>query len=90
MKANLPDEGEGGRLRIYEVSQHKFYRELPREYPVISFNDFTALYAERVPPEEVNAPDANFIKVFHFQSEPNRAHGVPFKFLLIEVCLDLI
>lgn len=86
MKANLEDEGEAGRLRIYEVSQHKVYRELGREYPVISLNDFTTLYAERVPEEEVNADEAHFIKVFHFQNDLNRAHGVPFRFLLKEVC----
>ncbi|KAH6696852.1 ubiquitin carboxyl-terminal hydrolase [Plectosphaerella plurivora] len=84
MKANLDDEGEAGRIRVYEVSQHKVYRELPREYPVISLNDFTTLYAERVPEEEANADEAHFIKVFHFQGELNRTHGVPFRFLLKE------
>ncbi|KAI8304182.1 ubiquitin carboxyl-terminal hydrolase [Colletotrichum asianum] len=84
-KAGIPEEAEGGRIRVYETSSHKFYRELPRDYPVISMNDYTNVYAERVPEEEANEEEANnFIQVFHFQNEPNRVHGIPFKFLLIE------
>lgn len=86
MKANLEEEGTAGRLRVYEVSQHKIYRELPRDYPVISLNDYTSLYAERVPEEEANADESSFVRVFHFHTEVNRAHGVPFKFLMKEVC----
>lgn len=84
MKANLEEEGTAGRLRVYEVSQHKIYRELPRDYPVISLNDYTSLYAERVPEEEANADESSFVRVFHFHTEVNRAHGVPFKFLMKE------
>ena len=85
-KAGIPEEAEGGRIRVYETSSHKFYRELPRDYPVISMNDYTNVYAERDPAEEANEEEANnFIQVFHFQNEPNRVHGIPFKFLLIEV-----
>lgn len=86
-KARIPDEVEGGRIRVYEVNGHKFSRELPRDYSVISMSDYTTFYAERVPEEELHATDDNsFISVFHFQNEPSRAHGVPFKFLLQEVC----
>ncbi|KAM0601550.1 hypothetical protein ACHAP1_008588 [Verticillium nonalfalfae] len=73
-RADLTDEAESGRIRVYEASQHKFYRELKRDYPVISLNDYTNLYAERVPDDEVNVDDTNTISVFHFQGEPNRAH----------------
>lgn len=85
MKAQIPDESEAGRIRVYEVTGHKFFRELPREHPVISINDYTSLVAERVPEEEVGAEENQFIQVFHFQNEPSRAHGMPFKFLLKEV-----
>jgi ubiquitin carboxyl-terminal hydrolase 7 len=89
-KAQIPDETEGGRIRIYEASNNKFFRELARDYPVISMNDYTAVYAERVPEEEINAEESFFIYVFHFQNEPSRVHGVPFKFLLIDVSLLLL
>lgn len=85
-KAGIPDETEGGRIRVYETSNHKFYRELPRDYPIISLNDYTNVIAERVPEDELNEEGHNFIQVFHFQTEPSRVHGVPFKFMLIEVC----
>ncbi|ROT43204.1 ubiquitin carboxyl-terminal hydrolase [Sodiomyces alkalinus F11] len=83
-KAEIPDEAEDGRIRVYESSQNKFYRELSREYPVISLNEYTGLFAERVPEEELKADEGHFIPVFHFQNEPQRTHGIPFKFLLIE------
>ncbi|UQC82690.1 ubiquitin carboxyl-terminal hydrolase [Colletotrichum lupini] len=84
-KASIPDETEGGRIRVYETSSHKFYRELSRDYPVISMNDYTNVFAERVPEEEINDEEAtSFIQVFHFQNEPSRVHGVPFKFMLVE------
>jgi ubiquitin carboxyl-terminal hydrolase 7 len=85
-KAKLASEEEGGRMRIYETSNHKFFRELDRSYPVISINDYTAVVAERVPEDELEVKDSTqYISVFHFQGEPSRAHGVPFRFLLKEV-----
>lgn len=90
-KAGIPDETEGGRIRIYETSSHKFYRELSRDYPVISLNDYTNVYAERVPEDEQNHDEQSvFIPVFHFQNEPGRVHGVPFKFMLIEVSVAFV
>jgi ubiquitin carboxyl-terminal hydrolase 7 len=83
-KAQITDESEGGRIRVYETSSHKFYREPPRDHPVMNLNDYTQIYAERIPDEEVAAEDLNFIHVFHFQNEVSRLHGVPFKFPIIE------
>ncbi|KFA48120.1 hypothetical protein S40293_09283 [Stachybotrys chartarum IBT 40293] len=83
-KANLSDEAEAGRIRVYETSSHRFYREPRREHLVSNLNDYTQIYAERVPEEELAADDNNFINVFHFQTEVTRVHGVPFKFLLVE------
>ena len=86
-KAKLTDETQGGRVRIYETNSHKFSRELARDYPVISISDYTRLVAERVPEEELDAEDGSyFIQVFHFQNEPSRIHGIPFRFLVKEVC----
>jgi ubiquitin carboxyl-terminal hydrolase 7 len=84
-KAQLPSESEAGRIRIYETSSNKFYREPKRELEVAHLNEYTQIYAERVPEEEQAADDNNFINVFHFQNDVSRVHGVPFKFLLVEV-----
>ncbi|KAK4238732.1 hypothetical protein C8A03DRAFT_43589 [Achaetomium macrosporum] len=84
-KAKIPSEEEAGPIRIYEISNHKFFRELDRNYPVISINDYTTVIAERIPTEEVGVQDqTHFISVFHFHGEPSRAHGIPFRFLLKE------
>jgi len=85
-KAKIPDEVEGGKIRVYETNSHKYSRELPRDYPVISINEYVRLVAERVPEEELDQPDDSsaYIQVFHFQNEPSRVHGMPFRFLLKE------
>lgn len=51
----------------------------------MNLNEYTQIFAERIPEEEKAADENNFIHVFHFQNEVNRVHGVPFKFLLLEV-----
>ncbi|KAK7996278.1 ubiquitin carboxyl-terminal hydrolase [Apiospora marii] len=83
-KAQINDEQEGGRIRVYEIHNHQFHRELPPTYPVLSINDYTEVVAERIPDEELEADDRNFVKVIHFQNDPTRVHGIPFKFLLKE------
>ncbi|KAH7318703.1 hypothetical protein B0I35DRAFT_353900 [Stachybotrys elegans] len=83
-KAQLPSESEAGRIRIYETSSNKFFREPKREMDVAHINEYTQIYAERVPEEEQAADGNNFINVFHFQNDVSRVHGVPFKFLLLE------
>ncbi|KAK3325274.1 hypothetical protein B0H66DRAFT_116641 [Apodospora peruviana] len=84
-KAKIPNEEEGGKIRIYETSNHRFFRDLPRDYPVISINDYTTVVAERIPEEELEVKDSSqFISVFHFQGEPSRVHGMPFRFLIHE------
>jgi ubiquitin carboxyl-terminal hydrolase 7 len=83
-KAQLDDESDAGRIRVYEASSNRVYREPPRDHPVLNLSEYTQVFAERIPEEEIGADDNNFIDVFHFQNEVNRTHGVPFKFLLIE------
>ncbi|KAI9898253.1 hypothetical protein N3K66_006613 [Trichothecium roseum] len=83
-KAKIADEAEGGRIRVYETSANRVYREPPRDQPVFNLSDYTSIYAERVPESELSAEDNDFIQVYHFQNEVNRAHGVPFKLLLVE------
>jgi ubiquitin carboxyl-terminal hydrolase 7 len=84
-KAQIKDEIEAGRIRVYEIHNHKFFRELVPSYPVLSINDYVDVIAERVPEEEIDAPERDFIKVIHFQNDPSRVHGIPFKFLLKDV-----
>lgn len=84
-KAKIPSEQEAGRIRVYEATNHKFYRELDRTYPVISISDYAPVIAERIPPEDAEVDDPKqFISVFQFHGEPSRAHGIPFRFLLKE------
>lgn len=83
-KAQISDEAEGGRIRVYETSSNKFYREPAREHPVLNLNEYTQIYAERVPEDELTVDESNYIQAFHFQNDVNRVHGVPFKFMLIE------
>lgn len=84
-KANIAPEADEGRIRIYESSSNKFYREPPRDHTVMTLNDYTQLFAERVPEEETTAEDGSYVSVFHFQNEVNRVHGTPFRFLIVEV-----
>lgn len=88
-KAGIPSEAEGGRIRVYETSSHRFHRELGRGFSVLNINEYSTLYAERIPKQELDAEENHLIQVFHFHSEPSRVHGVPFRFLLIEVRADL-
>lgn len=84
-KAGLKDVQEEGPLRVYEIHHHKFFRDLPYSYPVLSINDYADVIAERVPEEELGADERDLIKVMHFHQDASRVHGIPFKFLLKEV-----
>jgi len=45
------------------------------------------LILQEVPREELEADDSDkLIGVFHFSKEPQRTHGVPFKFVVKRVC----
>lgn len=85
-KAKIPSEEEAGKIRVYETSSHhKWFRDLARDYSVLSINDYTSVIAERMPAEDAAVSDqANFISCFHFHGEPSRAHGIPFRFLVKE------
>lgn len=81
-KAGLDDETIRN-TRIYEAHGGKIYKELSEDYSVASVNEFVTLYAERIPEEEQKAEDGDkAIYAFHFDKEPNKPHGVPFKFLV--------
>lgn len=83
-KVNLPD-GSRDRVRIYEVHSNKIHRALSHKVAVTNISEYVSLFAELIPDEELETFDEStrFIDVFHFNREPTRAHGVPFRFLLI-------
>jgi len=83
-KAKIADEAEGGRIRIYEASSNRFYREPTRDHPVLNLNEYTQIFAERIPKEEEDCNPSDLISVFHFQNEVSRMHGIPFRFLMVE------
>lgn len=86
-KANL-DEETIRNTRIYEAHGGKIYKELSEEYSVASVNEFVTLYAERIPEEEQTAEEGDrSLSAFHFDKEPNKPHGVPFRFLVKPVRL---
>lgn len=72
-------------VRIYEAHGGKVYKELGDNFNVTGVNEFVILYAEKIPDEELNALEGTpSIYCFHFDKEPNKPHGVPFKFMLKE------
>jgi len=82
-KAKMSDE-VAQNLRFYEAHSSRVYKELSRDNSVASFSEFVAIYAEQIPQDELDA-DENTDKAvyaFHFDKEPNKPHGVPFKFVV--------
>lgn len=86
-KANLDDDTVR-ETRIFEVHSGKLSKELRADTSVALVNDYSTLYAERIPSEELdlNGED-RVISAFNFDREPNRPHGVPFKFVVKSVSL---
>lgn len=81
-KANLDDETTHD-LRILEVHSGKIYKELREDSNVAAINEYSTLYAEKTPEEELNVEeDERVIGAFNFDREPSRTHGVPFKFIV--------
>ena len=83
-KAGLASEEEAGLIRVYEISNYKYSKELPRNYQVVAINEYKSVIAERIPEEEAQAEEGFLISVFHFHNEPSRPHGMPFRFLVLE------
>lgn len=87
-KANLDDETVRD-LRLLEVMGGKIKQDLRNDYSVTNINEYSTLYAERIPAEELNKDDEDrVISAFNFDREINRTHGVPFKFVVKPVSLS--
>ena len=81
-KLNLQDDDIKD-VRIYEAHGGKVYKELTDDFNVAGVNEFVVLYAEKIPDEEVNAAaDDRAVYCYHFDKEPTKPHGVPFKFMI--------
>lgn len=82
-KLKLSDDVDIRRIRIVEVAAGKIARQLPGDFNVATIGEFTNLYAEVIPDEEINADDLDRdIYCYHFDKEPNKPHGVPFIFIV--------
>lgn len=74
-------------IRVYEVHGSKIYKMLHPSFNVTGISDYVSLYAETIPDEELHPGEkTRFINAFQFNKEPSRAHGVPFRFLVKQVC----
>ena len=80
-KAKLDDETNQN-VRICEVRGNKVYKELLLDDPVAILSEYAGLFAEKMPEEERDADRRNFVDCFHFEKEPTKPHGIPFKFLV--------
>lgn len=77
------DDCPSENIRIYEVHSCKIYKILHQTFGVAGINDYVSLYAEMIPDEELEPGKADsFINVFHYDKEPSKAYGVPFRFLV--------
>ena len=81
-KAQIDDEVKGGPIRLYEIHNHKLQKEPLRESAIINISDYHMVVCERVPEEEISPEEGTFIQAYHYHSEPSKAHGTPFKFLI--------
>ena len=69
--------------RVYSVHSSKIQKELGIDYPVASVLDYTTLVAERLPKEDIEPAEGDrLVYAFHFDKEPSKPHGIPFKFYL--------
>lgn len=74
------------RVHVFEVHNHKIHRDCPSQYPVMNFNEYTQLYAEPRPEEELNpAKDERLGSAFHFERDIVKSYGHPFQFLIKDV-----
>lgn len=70
-------------IRIYESHSNKYYKEFEDVQPVAGIQDYMVLYAEIVSEADQRESETDReITVMHFQREPSRSHGIPFKFFL--------
>ncbi|GAA6033904.1 hypothetical protein NBRC10512_001767 [Rhodotorula toruloides] len=84
VKLAAPDTVGSGQIRIFELSnQGRTQRVYSGQEVVRDIPESTELYAEEILLEEANAEDdERVVQVYHFNRDPQRAHGIPFRFVL--------
>lgn len=89
LKAVKLSQGGSGRIRIFDISSNgRQQREYTSSEMIGNLTDPAELYAEEVPQEELDAQaneKSKIVNLFHYHKDPSRTHGVPCKFVLIEV-----
>ncbi|KAM5441568.1 ubiquitin-specific protease ubp15 [Microsporum ferrugineum] len=81
-KAGLDDETMHN-VRVFEAHYSKMQKELTDKFAVAGIMDTISLYAEPIPEDERNMKECDFrINAFNFDKEPNKEHGIPFKFVV--------
>ena len=78
-KTNISDEIMN-KVQIWEVSMHRFSKQLVPELQITALTEYSQIYAMPVP--EIDAPRR--VSVYHFDKDPTKAHGIPFQFALKE------
>ena len=86
-KANIEQENIAN-LRVYEINNGKVHREYRNESSVTSITEYCTLIAEIIPEEERNAEEGSYpIFCYHYDKEPSKAFGIPFKFIIKPVSI---
>ncbi|KAL9102026.1 MAG: hypothetical protein Q9163_002781 [Psora crenata] len=81
-RAKLDDE-TAQNIRIYEIYNGKVNREYRDETSLTQITEFSILIAEVIPEEERSAGEnETAIYCFHYDKEPSKTHGIPFKFIV--------
>ncbi|KAJ3098511.1 hypothetical protein HDU97_003967 [Phlyctochytrium planicorne] len=71
------------KLRLYEVTNFKIHKFFDPEDAISTIGDFSTLYIEETPEEEIHLVDGDrLVNVHHFNKDTTRGHGIPFKFVL--------
>ncbi|KAJ3261949.1 hypothetical protein HDU77_000537 [Chytriomyces hyalinus] len=77
--------GGTGKLRLFEVYGFKIHRVFEADDFASIVGEFSTLYVEEIPAEEFGMVEGDkLVNVGHFNKEPSRPHGVPFKFVVIK------
>lgn len=79
--------GGSGRTRIFDVSPNgRAQKEYTGSEMIGNLHEPVELYAEEVPADEIGAGEnTRVVNLFHYHKDPSRTHGVPCKFVVVEV-----
>ncbi|GAA6026726.1 hypothetical protein JCM8097_005817 [Rhodosporidiobolus ruineniae] len=82
-QVKLAAAGGSGQIRLFEITEGKRQKVFSGSEVVRDVPEAAELYAEEILEEELNAADdERVVQVYHFNKEPSRTHGIPFRFVL--------